>query len=219
MGLSAHGSPPAPVRRLTTSEHSSANTAPDGNDPIASQTSWEPLVSGGANFRTRNLVQMSPERLEFPASMGMKLFGGLFAGLGLLALGLGIAGVVWIAMLVGGVFTVVGLWLLRSGTAPVVFDKRHDAFWKGRLAPFEARNRADIKDYADLGDIHALQLLAEHVSGDKSSYYSYELNLVLRNGTRLNVVDHGDYKALRAHAETLSRFLDRPVWDGTGTGR
>ena len=50
--------------------------------------------------------------------------------------------------------------------------------------------------------------------GDKSSYYSYELNLVLEDGARLNVVDHGDLKALQADAEILSEYLQVPVWDG-----
>ncbi len=51
------------------------------------------------------------------------------------------------------------------------------------------------------------------VSGNKSSYYSYELNLVLNDGSRINVVDHGNLKRLRSDTQTLSQFLGKPVWD------
>jgi hypothetical protein len=53
------------------------------------------------------------------------------------------------------------------------------------------------------------------VTGNKNSYYSYELNLVLDDGSRINVVDHGNLDRLRSDAQTLSRFLDKPVWDAT----
>ena len=52
-------------------------------------------------------------------------------------------------------------------------------------------------------------------SGGSSRYYSYELNLVLKDGTRLNVVDHGGKSLLNANAETLAQFLNVPVWDAT----
>lgn len=74
-----------------------------------------------------------------------------------------------------------------------------------------------VKNFAGLEDIHALQLLSEYCRGGKKrSYYSYELNLVLRNGRRINVMDHGDCKKLREDAQTLSEFLDKPVWDAIG---
>ena len=66
-----------------------------------------------------------------------------------------------------------------------------------------------------LSAIHALQLVSEHVRGNKSSYWSYELNLVLGDGSRINVVDHGNLDQLRADAQTLAGFLNKPVWDAT----
>jgi hypothetical protein len=57
--------------------------------------------------------------------------------------------------------------------------------------------------------------LSEFVSGSKNSYYSYELNLVLDDGSRINVVDHGNLERLRSDANALSQFLDKPVWDAT----
>ena len=64
--------------------------------------------------------------------------------------------------------------------------------------------------------VRALQLLPELVRGDKSSYYSYELNLVLSDGTRRNVVDHGSLAKLREDAAQLSARLNLPIWDACG---
>ena len=68
--------------------------------------------------------------------------------------------------------------------------------------------------------IHALQLLSkQRVKSMQSvgTYQSFELNLVLRNGSRVHVIDHGDGPRLRQDAQALSRFLSRPLWDTTST--
>jgi hypothetical protein len=77
-----------------------------------------------------------------------------------------------------------------------------------------------VKEHCRLSDIHAIQLLQEYVStssssGSSSRYYSYELNLVLKDGNRLNVVDHGKLSLIRTDAEQLGQFLNVPVWDAT----
>jgi hypothetical protein len=63
-----------------------------------------------------------------------------------------------------------------------------------------------------------LQLIREYISSAKSSYYSYEINLVIEEGKRVNVVDHGNLEQIRKDAGTLSRFLGCPVWDATQEG-
>jgi len=187
-------------------------------DPVARRTRWDPLVGGGANFRTRNLVRVNDARMEFPASMAMRLFAGVFLVVGI---GVGVAGIVaaeWFLLAFGAVFGAVGGGMLWFATAPVVFDKRQGAFWRGRTAPAETYHRAALKHYTPLAEIHALQIVKERVSGDKSSYDSFELNLVLTDGRRINVTDHGDYDTLRQNADTLSGFLERPLWDAVGSG-
>jgi hypothetical protein len=116
-------------------------------------------------------------------------------------------------MLIGLVFAGVGGGLLYFGTAPIVFDKRERYFWKGRKGPRDVFNPKSLKNLVEIGQIHALQLISEYCRGDKSSYYSYELNLVLEDGKRINVVDHGNLDKVRDQAATLAEFLGRPVWD------
>ena len=195
-------------------------------DDIAMQTDWTPAKSGGANFRTHKLVEVDSFRLDFRASAGAIAFYLVFLliGLGVMigfsAATLSSGGAVFsmasaLPVLFGLVFATAGGCMLYFGAAPIVFDKRSGAFWKGRKAPYEVINRAALKHFTELEEIHALQLISEYCRSDKSSYYSYELNLVLRDGRRINVVDHGNQERLREDARTLSAFLEAPVWDAT----
>ena len=194
------------------------------NDPVAMQTSWTPAKSGGANFQTHKLVKVNTYRLEFRASIGAKLFYLIF-----LLVGIGVLiGVSFVKLSSGGlsfnidtimplamglIFTVIGGAMVYFGTRPIVFDKTKGAFWKGRQSPAALSMKQDRKHFAELERIHALQLIAEYVRGNKTSYYSYELNLVLGNGDRVNVIDHSNESKLREDARTLSAFLEKPVWD------
>jgi hypothetical protein len=196
------------------------------DDPLALETEWVPVASGGASFRTHRLIQPSANRVEFAPTLGAKAFYllFLFSGSGVLLFQLnririaqtGFSGQdTLVPILVGTVFTVVGACLYWFGTTPRVFDQALAAFWRGRRTPtpLEFVERSDSS--APLSSIHALQLLSEFVSGSKNAYYSYELNLILDDGSRINVVDHGNLERLRGDASALSRFLDKPVWDAT----
>ena len=116
-------------------------------------------------------------------------------------------------ILFGLVFAGVGGAMYYFGTMPVVFDKVRGFYWKGHRPPYELADPAARKQATRLEQIHALQLLSEYCRGKNNSYYSYELNLVLKDGRRLNVIDHGNLGKLRADAAALARFLGKPVWD------
>jgi|GEM_PF-6831275 len=60
-------------------------------------------------------------------------------------------------------------------------------------------------------------LLSEHISvagviGGPVVVAS-QLNLVLNDGERINVIDHGDLNAVRQDAQTLARLMHVPLWD------
>ncbi len=190
-------------------------------DEVALVTEWTPAKGGGASFQTHRLVEIDLHRTEFRATPGMILFAGVFLVIGLGASSIvmianrGDLGASIIASLVGLLFAAIGGGMLYWGAAPIVFDKRRGEYWKGRTAPYEASNRERLKHYAELDGIRALQIVKERCTSKNSSYYSYELNLVLEDGKRLNVVDHGNLEKLREDARRLSAFLGRPVWDGT----
>jgi hypothetical protein len=185
-------------------------------DPIALQTDWEPLESDGASSWTRGMhkwTEIDSSRMEFRTDA--KAIGFFIMVVGML---LGAENFFLHKeisnLLFGFVIMVVGGCLLYFGTAYIVFDKYKGVFWKGRKAPDEVSDRKELKYFAKLADIHALQLIDEWCEG-RTSYINYQLNLVLKNGSRINVIEDRKQKKIREMAQALSKFLDKPVWDAT----
>jgi hypothetical protein len=194
------------------------------NDPVALATEWLPAKSGGANFRTHKLKMIDFNRYEFRSSGLALFFYFIFFAVGIsvfivFAVNYSKSDIpllesdLWMPGLFGLIFTAAGTGMFAYGAKPIVFDRRAGYFWKCWKAPDRAFNPDSLEEYTRLNDIHALQLLSEYVRSDKSSYHSYELNLILKDGTRINVVDHGDLNRIRDDARTLSDFLGKPVWD------
>ncbi len=192
------------------------------DDPLAQKVDWRPLKRGGTNFCTRRLVEVGAHRLEFRPTVSARLFYLAFVFVGLVFLVLipaamasrhGVGIEVLFPVLFGLVFAAVGGCMYYFGTTPVVFDRGTNHYWKGRTSPDLMPDRHAKDNWTDLEKIHALQIISEWCRSNKSSYRSYELNLVLSDGSRLNAVDHGNPRKLREDAATLARFLDVPVWD------
>ena len=120
-------------------------------------------------------------------------------------------------VVMGFVIAVGGVLMAWLSSSPLRFDRRSGEFTRGR--PFANPILRALAPYRScrLDAIHALQILVKRTSktagGTSGAYLSYELNLVLGNGSRLNVLDHGDDSAIREDAAMLGRFLERPVWD------
>ena len=171
-------------------------------DELAFRISWDPLVGGGTNFCTHRLQKTSGlmnNSIEFKPTFIAYLVSISFAVIGLIAiLSSGSSGSgALIALAPLGV----GLWSLRD----LVKQK----------SSFSSSSRVFCKNTKSCGfdNICAIQLLREYVSGNKNSYYSYELNLVCINGERINIVDHGALRAIREDASILADYLSIPVWD------
>lgn len=171
-------------------------------DELAFRISWDPLVGGGTNFCTHRLQKTSGlmnNSIEFKPTFIAYLVSISFAVIGLIAiLSSGSSGSgALIALAPLGV----GLWSLRD----LVKQK----------SSFSSSSRVFCKNTKSCGfdNICAIQLLREYVSGNKNSYYSYELNLVCINGERINIVDHGALHAIREDASILADYLSVPLWD------
>ncbi|MCB0639092.1 MAG: hypothetical protein KDC54_20825, partial [Lewinella sp.] len=102
--------------------------------------------------------------------------------------------------------------LLSNARQVAVFNQR------SRMCTGRFRSRGhwlpQLRDVPFI-EIHAIQLLRERVRSKNSRYFSYELNLVLRNGERLALMDHSKQDAIREDAQLLSRTLSVPLWDAT----
>lgn len=207
------------LKSLSTEDSERFDPATLG-DPVAMKTEWSPLKAGGANFCTRKLVRVSPLRYEFRATVGAIVFYLFFFLMGLIVSISSLSQIILsgknmiAGMLAGLVFILMGGLMFYFGTKPVVFDKQHDCFWKGKIPPEELLYATANELMMPFEQIHSIQLIPEYISDSDGSYYSYEMNLVSRDGVRTNVVDHGKLDKIHKDAITLSEFLDVPVWDG-----
>lgn len=193
------------------------------NDDVALKTEWIPLKGGGKNFGSHQLKEIDNNRVEFKSSAAGKIFSLVFLVAGAYLAYSGFSDLEvpmdqifesngWLPILAGLVFFFMGTSFFSRLSTPVVFDKSKGMFWKGRKAP--ERNSKGNKA-KNLRDIHALQILRESVisSSNQKSYKSFELNLVFKDASRINVVDHGNAEKLREDVKVLSNFLGVPVWD------
>ncbi len=189
-------------------------------DPVATHTEWSALKPGGTNFCTHRLRNPTPYTYEFRATLLAIIFYSLFLAFGSFMLVIGTNKIMgrpdsvkiqkenaeWMLAGVGLAIAIFAGRMLYNGTAPIVFDRRSGIFCKGRNA------RAG-KGRILIDQIHAIQLISEHCSGKNRGYYSYELNLVLRDGTRIQVIDHGSLELMLTDSKKLSGFLGVPVWN------
>lgn len=190
------------------------------DDKVAQETQWTPLVPGGTNTTDFKFSKSSPDRVEFKASP--KLYIAVVA-----FLILGVAAIIRFStepsgslLFYGGiglgiVFVFSGLSKAMSFKKVPVFDLDEGFFGKDKKEP--EKDQANSSTQCRIDDIHAIQLIQERVQGSSgsgsSTYYSFEMNLVLESGARVNVADHGTLDRIRGDAEKLSEFLDVPVWN------
>lgn len=186
---------------------------------IKKSISIKPLKSGGSNFKTQLLVEKKKGILEFVPSIGLIAFLSVFFIVG--------SGFLFFALyklfisldynfemghlifgFVSILFLTVSLFMGYENFKPNQFNKLTNRYTKGKQKNVIKKNAIDIP----LSKIIALQLIGEIVSGNDSNYNSFELNIVMDNGERFNVIDHGNLKSLIQDAEWLSEFLNIPIW-------
>ena len=182
---------------------------PDTQHNLESQISWEPLVKGGASFITHILVMPSAHRLEYKPSGGSILFGLLFILIGAVTTSAIFWGDASLGMVIFGLlFVGVGTYVLKSVFTPIIFDTQAGYFWQGKK---KSRNHNAVK----LADIYGIQVIKEYIKsssrGKDKSYYSYEINLVLNTGERLNVVDYGNARSILQDADKIAKFINKPI--------
>jgi hypothetical protein len=200
-------------------------------DPLADSIDWQPLGGAGEAglTRTHTLVADGPDRLLLqgravllPVGLAILAIGAVVSVYGLFSWRAGF-GAMFGPLLVGLSLVAVGLLMIDIARTPIVFDRGRDLYQRGRASDQPMVRKLTRYQSCSLSDVRALQILAKLESSTSSGggsskwtyYLSYELNLVLGDQSRLNVLDHGDPAALRGDAATLAEFLGVPVWDGS----
>lgn len=196
------------------------------SDEVAAKTDWSPAKHGGTNASSHSLHETSSDRVEFKMTTMA-----LIQPIAFIVLGVAIylffdlksfstnTLFTYVPLLASASLILFALYKIFSWSEPRVFDRGLGCYWRGRKQP-EAGAIGQGTNLCRLGNIHAIQLLKESIgsgsqSGSGSNYSSYELNLVLKDASRLNVIDHRNIAQIRIDAEKLSNFLKVPVWDAS----
>lgn len=198
---------------------------PWADDPIAKAIEWAEGAEGGGGVGHK-LRHVGSNRLEFqPHHPRSWYIVTLLMGVGaatLVYFGSGAIGQIILALLCFMGLSAVGWLFFRFSMTPVVFDKSSGIFWVGRKQPVQVFGNPPSKSFGRIDDIYALQLILTYIStrsGDDTSslghtYPRYQINLVMKNGTRINVVNYrSSDDSLKKNANALSMFLEKPLWD------
>ena len=202
------------------------------DDPVALRTGWVPLSPGGSRHTTKLLRQIAPQVLSFQPT-AFSHYQSLVHFLALLAFGnalivsllcnelnLNRPGEWWVIsalvqILVGCVVTLIMLnraVVVDGNIAEVQLGLPKLRWYK----PFPWLRKLFCRS-VPFTDIHSIQLLDEEVRPQREPmFWSYELNLVLRDGKRINLIDHRNQREICWDAGDLSRMLDVPIWDFIG---
>lgn len=189
------------------------------HDSIAQDISWSPAKTGGANFKTHKLIK-DAFKIRFVPTIFGHLFALLFAGVSIFLVlneytnifNATIEGSSWLKKIVPLVFAVASGYLLYSSYRPREFDLKNKIYRFGWLKPEIEISHLDNKHCLSFSHIHAIQILDEIITDDDGSYTSTELNLVLKDGQRMNVIDHSSRASIMEDAKYLSQILIIPVW-------
>ena len=196
------------------------------DDDLASRTDWERIKRRGSNIKTYYAVVVNTSLLRFKKSFFMLIFpwllmiGGLVLFFFLNGKSFDVSHYSFdnddqiMKIVVPGILFLAGLIRLLLFSKYIQFDKQTGYYSKGFRKrkdkyPQEGKNRVH------LDRIYAIQIVSKIVRNSKRRFRSYELNLVLKDNSRVNVIDHSNQTSIRNDAELLSRFLKVPVWDIT----
>lgn len=109
--------------------------------------------------------------------------------------------------------TIVGIFMLKGFWKKRIFDFQMGYFSVGKI-PENNFDGSVTNNMTSLHNVRAIQVIGENCSGSKGSRYrSYEINLVLKDSSRVNVIDHGNLSQILLDAQQIATRLKVPVWD------
>lgn len=182
---------------------------------FASTVDWSPLKGGGASFKTHSLRSAGQNVLLLKSSNYFNLF----------SLAFGIPAVVlllfeFIPGIILGDFTdatSVFSFAFRVDPTPYFFI----LLSVGLMFLFNSVTRIDAGqgilnldgEKLPFESIAGFQVVSEMVSSRNSgSFLSHELNVILTDGSRKNLMDHGDLDALLHDGRRIAGLVGAPLW-------
>lgn len=178
------------------------------------RTMPEPLAPDeSANFVTHALVQDGARWCYRPTCKArlllgvLRSLGAMCAAAGVLVLAQNVLVGLGAAAAGGALYWLGGRVAARYAQGSS-FDPRQRRIQLLQRPLFSRRDALDSTAVAlGFDEVVALELLSKRVTAADEDFVAFELNLVCRDGTRHNVVDHRDGQAMAADAAVLSRLL------------
>lgn len=176
---------------------------------------WTPLKGGGSNYRTKKFKMVSDKKVIFEPTKLNYIFPIIFCGMPLLFVSIIASSgerppffVYLMLLLFFSIGIAVGYFLLQ----PVTFDFERNIFYKGYKPSGRVVNLSEVKGIQIINEYVVSTSTSSNGSRNTSRFYSYEINLVLTDGRRVNVVDHGDKNSIIEDTKSLARLLNVPVY-------
>ena len=202
------------------------------DDPVALRTGWVPLSPGGSRHITNRLREIAPQVLSFQPtayrhyqSLVHLLASLVFGNMLIFSLLRGelninrpdewwvISALLQILVGCGVTLILLNRSIVVDGNAAEVRLGLPRLTWLNKVPWLQTLLCRSVP----FADIHSIQLLDEEVRYPREQmFWSYELNLVLIDGKRINLIDHRDQREIRWDAGDLSRMMDVPIWDFIG---
>jgi hypothetical protein len=199
---------------------------------MALQTGWLPLSPGGSRHTTNCLREIAPQVLSFQPTAYSRyqslvhLLSLLFFGNTLIVSLLPnelnidrhdewwvISALVQILLGYGVTLILLNRSFIVDGNAAQVRLGLPRLEWLNQFPRLQKLLCRSVP----FSEIHSIQLLNEEVRSIREQmFWSYELNLVLRDGKRINLIDHRNQREICWDAGDLSRMMDVPIWDFIG---
>lgn len=189
--------------------------SPD-NIPSPKEIDWSPINRIKTSFKTRKAVLVEKDILYFIPTKGAILSYILSFILCSVAFILTLEeeiNQVSLLIIISTLLlaSIIFLWVEIK---PVVFNKKINLHYSSWIAPKQKEGESFAKwKYIPLDQIYSLQVLSYLVPMRSDGY---ELNLVLKDSSRVYVIGHKDLKQIYRDAALLAGFLNVPIWKFVG---
>jgi len=180
-------------------------------DQIATETSWNAMPDTHSILHHKRLLEIDDNTLIYGITPVRRVVGFVSVFLGLIAFALfsvesNISTGVILLMLSVAAGTLGFLLVLKNST-PIIFDGNEERVYWGR---------GDEQISKRFSDIHAIQHIPNLFTGTKNgTWYECQLNIVMKDGSRINLTNNSNFKKTDSEIEKLKTLLDVKVWDTT----
>ena len=165
-------------------------------------------------------LRFSPEKVVVKPTAMNYVFFSIFAilGIGFVAavwFGEGENSARWGATAFGAVFAAIGFggMFWKRNKLPEIDLQRRMLYPEGRKYDTSDMTNISTLHGIPLSELERIDVSTRHVSGDKSSYTAYMLDLVFKDGYSCRLLSHGGEDAFAEDAKKLSQVLNMPIDD------